>query len=280
MKNKKIRACVACACAAAIGSLGVYTLWSNVSVQLTSFEIKSGNIPAAFNGFRIVHVSDLHNTDYGNKNEKLLQLIRDAKPDMIAITGDLLDSRSTNISTALDFVCKAVELAPVYYVPGNHESRVQESVFAEFEQKLKESGAVYLRNEAVIFERDGQTIHIAGIDDPFFRDDIYMTAQEIRAVYPDNGFKLLLSHRPEQFCEYSAAQVDLALCGHAHGGQFRIPFVGGVFSPHQGLFPEYDAGVFTQGSTNMVVSRGLGNSVLPLRINNRPELVCVELIKE
>ena len=93
----------------------------------------------------------------------------------------------------------------------------------------------------------------------------------------ETAYAILLSHRPELFETYAACGVDLVLSGHAHGGQFRLPFIGGLIAPNQGLFPKYDAGLFTDGNTNMIVSRGIGNSIIPIRFNNRPEIVLLEL---
>ena len=94
----------------------------------------------------------------------------------------------------------------------------------------------------------------------------------------ESSYIILLSHRPELFESYVSCNIDLVLSGHAHGGQFRLPFIGGLIAPDQGIFPKYDAGLFTNGSTNMIVSRGLGNSIIPIRFNNRPEVIVIELL--
>lgn len=260
-------------------ALLIWLLWANSSPAATQVTVASDALPEAFEGFKIAHVSDLHNAVFGRKNEKLLSLIRAAEPDIIAITGDLIDSRHTDIDSALAFVEAAAEIAPVYYVTGNHESRLD---FDEIEPRLIAAGARVLRNEAEDIGRGGERIRLAGIDDPsFIRTG--GTAEERAAAeleqLGDGGgtFTVLLAHRPELVEVYAGYGAGLVLSGHAHGGQVRLPLLGGLYAPGQGLLPEYDSGLYSLGETQMVVSRGLGNSVAPLRVNNRPELVIVTL---
>lgn len=265
--------------AALVLALLIWLLWANSSPAATQVTVASGALPKAFEGFKIAHVSDLHNAVFGRKNEKLLSLIRAAKPDIIAITGDLIDSRHTDIDSALAFVEAAAEIAPVYYVTGNHESRLD---FDEIEPRLIAAGARVLRNEAEDIGRGGERIRLAGIDDPSFirtgRTAEERAAAELEQLGDGGGtFTVLLAHRPELVEVYAEYGAGLVLSGHAHGGQVRLPLLGGLYAPGQGLLPEYDSGLYSLGETQMVVSRGLGNSVAPLRVNNRPELVIVTL---
>ena len=275
----KRRVIVLITAAVLVPALLIWLLWANSSPAATQVTVASGALPEAFEGFKIAHVSDLHSAVFGRKNEKLLSLIRAAKPDIIAITGDLIDSRHTDIDSALAFVEAAAEIAPVYYVTGNHESRLD---FDEIEPRLIAAGARVLRNEAEDIGRGGERIRLAGIDDPsFIRTG--GTAEERAAAeleqLGDGGgtFTVLLAHRPELVEVYAEYGAGLVLSGHAHGGQVRLPLLGGLYAPGQGLLPEYDSGLYSLGETQMVVSRGLGNSVAPLRVNNRPELVIVTL---
>ena len=275
----KRRVIVLITAAVLVPALLIWLLWANSSPAATQVAVASGALPGAFEGFKIAHVSDLHNAVFGRENEKLLSLIRAAKPDIIAITGDLIDSRHTDIDSAMAFVEAAAEIAPVYYVTGNHESRLD---FDEIEPRLIAAGARVLRNEAEDIGRGGERIRLAGIDDPsFIRTG--GTAEERAAAeleqLGDGGgtFTVLLAHRPELVEVYAEYGAGLVLSGHAHGGQVRLPLLGGLYAPGQGLLPEYDSGLFSLGETQMVVSRGLGNSVAPLRVNNRPELVIVTL---
>lgn len=275
----KRRVIVLITAAVLVPALLIWLLWANSSPAATQVAVASGALPEAFEGFKIAHVSDLHNAVFGRKNEKLLSLIRAAEPDIIAITGDLIDSRHTDIDSALAFVEAAAEIAPVYYVTGNHESRLD---FDAIEPRLIAAGARVLRNEAEDIGRGGERIRLAGIDDPsFIRTG--GTAEERAAAeleqLGDGGgtFTVLLAHRPELVEVYAEYGAGLVLSGHAHGGQVRPPLLGGLYAPGQGLLPEYDSGLYSLGETQMVVSRGLGNSVAPLRVNNRPELVIVTL---
>lgn len=266
-----------------------WVAWDNARIVVTPIEVKSERLPEEFDGYKIAHVSDLHNDEFGENNEKLLALIKAAEPDMIAITGDLLDSRRTNVEKALNFVHQAVQIAPCYYVTGNHESRIDEE-YEQLEKAMTEAGVIILRNDKLNLEKDGARITVAGIDDPRFvlsSDRLEKMESVIGDVLtgllkevPEEQFTLLLSHRPELFELYCEQDVDLVLSGHVHGGQFRIPGIGGLIGPGQGLLPDYDAGLYSKDGTNMVLSRGLGQSIVPFRINNPPELVLVTLSNE
>lgn len=247
--------------------------WGNTAVEANEYQIKSNKIPDAFQGFRIAQISDLHNAEMGEKNAKLLKLLANAEPDIIVITGDLIDSYHTDVEVSLQFVEKAVEIAPCYYVTGNHEARLSKEVYLHFEEKLESYGVEILHDEVISLERDGEYISLGGIDDSAFA-----SSNHVEELFTKDDFEILLSHRPEKFQEYVESGVDLVFSGHAHGGQFRLPFIGGLVAPNQGIFPEYDAGLFSEDGTNMVVSRGIGNSIIPVRMNNRPEVVVVELI--
>lgn len=271
-----------CIAAALLFALTIWLIWGNTALEVNSYVIQSDKIPESFSGFRIVQISDLHNAEFGEDNDELLSLIEDQSPDIIVITGDLVDSRNTDIEIALEFVMGAVKIAPVYYVTGNHEARIAE--YAQLKTGLEQAGVTILENEKLKLERAGETITLMGVDDPSFQIDyLFGDAETVTASVLDDlmgendGYTILLSHRPELFTTYVTCGVDLVFTGHAHGGQFRIPFVGGLVAPNQGFLPEYDSGLYTAETTNMLVSRGVGNSIVPVRINNRPELILVQL---
>lgn len=262
--------------------LFVWTLWGNTALELNTYTVRCEDLPDAFAGYRIAHISDLHNTEIGEDNEKLIAMLREAEPDIIAVTGDLIDSRKTDIDAAVRFAAQAVGIAPVYYVTGNHEARVSE--YADLREKLRELGVTVLEDERVTLEKEGESVVLIGANDPSFRTDYLfgdsaaVMEDKLRLLtQEEDGCRILLSHRPELFDVYAANGTDLVLAGHAHGGQIRLPFTGGLIAPNQGLFPEYDSGLYTDGKTNMVVSRGIGNSLFPLRFNNRPEVLLVLL---
>lgn len=277
-KKRKIRLLI---CALALLALVIWTVWSNITLDVTEYTIQSRSIPAAFDGFRIAQVSDLHNDAMGKTGGKLLAALRAAQPDIIAITGDMIDSRHTDIPAALEFAAEAVKIAPCYYVPGNHESRIEE--YETFKQDLLDLGVTVLENEKVEFHRSGETVSLMGVIDPSFEADYWQVFPEdvmdknVGDLSQESGFTILLSHRPELMDIYAEHSMDLVLSGHAHGGQIRLPLVGAVYAPGQGLFPKYDAGLFQEGDTQMVISRGIGNSLIPLRFHNPPELVLITL---
>ena len=249
-------------------------------MELNTYTITSEELPEAFDGYRIAHISDLHNTQMGKDNEKLLSMLRSAEPDLITITGDLIDSRNTDIEIALQFAEEAVKIAPCYYVTGNHEARVSE--YGELKKCLQDLGVIILEDDQTEISLGNESIALIGVNDPSFQTDyLFGDAETVisskLSELQIDGFTILLSHRPELFDTYVESGVNLVLSGHAHGGQFRLPFVGGLVAPNQGLFPEYDAGLYTKENTNMIVSRGVGNSILPFRINNRPEVILIEL---
>ena len=262
--------------------IGIWTLWGNTALEVNEYEIVSDRIPEAFNCFRIAQVSDLHNKDFGEGYGKLLTKLYQISPDIIVVTGDLIDSRQTDLDVALEFAWQAGKIARVYYVSGNHEARIPE--YEELKAGLVKAGVVILENQKVQIAREGASITLMGIDDPSFQEDyLFGDSESIARQAIENlqnesdGYTILLSHRPELFDLYVETGMNLVFSGHAHGGQFRVPFIGGLVAPNQGFFPEYDAGQFTEENTTMIVSRGVGNSIIPIRFNNRPEIVVAEL---
>lgn len=262
-------------------ALVIWTVWGNVTVGATRYTVSNGKIPPAFDGYKIAVISDLHNAEFGKDNGTLISLIEQEKPDIIALTGDLIDSNRTDIEISASLVKRLAETAPCYYITGNHEARIGER-YRELEKKLLASGAVILHDGVEPLSKNDEIIQIAGLDDPDFTDknsavQESMLGSKLENMDLSDNFCILLSHRPEAFNAYVSENVDLVLSGHAHGGQFRLPFIGGLIAPNQGFFPKYDAGEFTENNTAMIISRGIGNSIIPVRFNNRPEIVIVEL---
>lgn len=268
-----------------IGLFLLYAYFANRKIVRTDITLSCSYLPEQFNGYKVAHISDLHNTVFGNDNENLLKVISDSKPDAIFITGDLIDSRRTNIGIAMNFVTSALKIAPVYYVPGNHESRI--SQYHILRDRMYSLGVIVLDNRKMEVRKNGGSIEILGVEDTSFRlrannnlsSSEVMDAAIKRLHVDEDKFTILLSHRPELFKVYSRNELDLVFCGHAHGGQIRLPFIGGLYAPQQGIFPKYTAGAYKMGKTVMVVSRGLGNSLFPFRIHNKPEVVAVQLLK-
>ncbi|WP_252217447.1 metallophosphoesterase [Clostridium sp. VAP41] len=259
-----------------------FCIWQNNSIIISKFDYVSSKIPDEFNDFTIVHISDLHNKMFGENQVKILNKVKSISPDVIVITGDLIDRRKYNLDTAMMFVSGATKIAPVYYVSGNHEAWSEK--FSMIKEKLIDIGVHIVDNTAFKLSRGNSSIHILGLSDPDFITSDYMDGtntnkikEQLNRWSTNENFKILLSHRPELFDLYYENNMDLIFTGHAHGGQVRIPGIGGLFAPDQGIFPKYTSGIYNKDLSTMFVSRGLGNSICPLRIFNRPEIVEVTL---
>lgn len=258
----------------------VYCVYQNNMLTVTEYEITNERLPEGFDGFTVAQISDFHNPRSDFLKESVLEAIQHLQPDIIVITGDFIDSRRPKTEISLDFARELVKISPVYFAPGNHEARIPE-IYTDFERELRDIGVNVLRNSAKRINIHGEEINIAGFDDATFygtQDKFLSTAEAIAATdYDRNLFTISLSHRPEVFSVYVENEQDLVFSGHHHGGQFVIPYLGGLFMPTEGFFPDYCEGVHTENGTTMVVSRGIGNSAFPIRINNRPELIIVTL---
>lgn len=262
----------------------------NNSISTNYYNISSKKIPRDFDNFKILQISDLHNKDFpevfykgkdeANKsiyNPKLIDLINAEDPDIIIVTGDLIDSRSPDEDIALDLLNNITNKYPVYYISGNHEERSGKSDY--YKEIILKSGAKVLANETIDLYIEDSKISLTGVDDYISFTDYRQFKNTLRDLKRDN-YNILLSHRSSLFETYVNAGYDLSFSGHAHGGQIRLPILGGLLSPDQGLFPQYDSGLHTRDNSSMIISRGLGNSIFPLRIYNRPELVVTILRSE
>lgn len=238
---------------------------------LTKYDISLSRLPRGFDGFSIALLSDIH----GQVADNLLALLRESQPEIIAITGDLVDSRRQELTAALAFVRDAAAIAPCFYVPGNHESRLPQ--YPLLASGLKKRGVTIPDDRAVFISRGGSQIQLLGLADPGFPGGQERMERALERICSGDWFRLLLSHRPEYFPMYSRFGIDLTLSGHAHGGQVRLPGIGGLFAPGQGFFPKWDGGIYQNGGSTLAVSRGLGNSAAPLRIHNPPEIVKLTL---
>ncbi len=254
----------------------------NTRIVTEEFTLGDARLPESLEGLRIVHLSDVHAATFGKNNDKPIAAIREAKPDIICVTGDLVDGeRSEQEPWVREFIPAIVKIAPVYYVSGNHEWAAGWA--RELFSILREYGVTVLRNEFVTYGRGDDYIVIAGVDDPNGLRDQKPPAkvvEEINEAHPGK-YVLMLAHRDTELDMWSELGVDAVLCGHAHGGLVRLPFTDGLVAPGQGLFPTWTAGIYEQGGTQMLVSRGIGGTAagpIPLpRIFNNPEVVAVTL---
>ena len=263
--------------------ISIYLFYEDHILKTTRYEINNKKIPNEFNNYKIVHISDFHNERSVILNKSLVNKIKQECPNVIVITGDFIDSYRTVINRSISLVKEIVEVAPIYYVAGNHESRIRE--YRIFEQELKKIGVNILNNEYLTIKKGTSEIELIGIKDPSFISNYWDRYKKIikrhidKLDYNRELFTILLIHRPELFDLYVEENINLIFTGHAHGGQVRIPFIGGVLAPNQGFFPKYTQGTHKKNNTTMVISRGIGNSKFPFRVNNRPELVITTLNK-
>lgn len=269
----------------ALGSLFIaaFLYNQNNDLAVTEISLTTSKLPKSFHGSKIVHLSDLHNKCFGKDQRKIIDAIKEIEPEIIVFTGDLIDSRRYDEAPSLALLEALVQIAPTYVVNGNHEWR--SGKFLSFERKIKDIGVRVLRNETVKIEKEDAQIYITGIDDPASeqRADQVVTTENIQKAMieeTEGSFNLLLAHRPELLSLYAAYPFDAVFSGHAHGGQIRLPFMGGVIAPNQGLWPTYTEGMHTMDNTTMIVSRGLGNSLFPFRIFNRPEIIVLTVHTE
>ena len=261
--------------------LAVYLFYGNTALTVTRIDIHSAKLPPEFDGFTIAQVSDLHNCPNSLLTDALAEAIREAQPDAIFLTGDVIDYGLTDVDAAVKVIDKLLAIAPIYYVTGNHEARTGE--YYRLSKTLRKMGVTELSDGFVTVRLHDDEIVIAGINDPltaheYAVPDRVIAENRLSALtYNRDMYTILLSHRPELMSTYATFGVDLVFTGHAHGGLIRLPFIGGLFAPHQGFFPQYDGGVYHSGSTDMIVSRGIGNSGRSLRINDNPELILAVL---
>jgi len=256
---------------------------SNTRLVTNEFKLSYTNLPDAFDGYRIVLLADMHGAEHGDNNERLVEAVRNAEPDIITFAGDMIDrfqpgkpvERQLEIARIL--VEQLVQIAPVYYVTGNHEwdSGEVRTLFA----MLEDAGVTVLRNQYRRISIGEDSIILAGIDDPGGPADMITPEDFIQNIFDreDVNFLAVINHRNYSLSGLSRLGADLILSGHAHGGMVRFLFADGLIGPSYELFPTYTSGVYTEGGTNMVVTRGLGNHFGWTRFLNNPQVAVVVL---
>ncbi len=265
--------------------IAIFLYYQNYKLDITNYKITSADI---VNTLKIVHLSDLHSSSRKN----VLESTRKLRPDLIMITGDFINDKCRHKDKMLDYGKNLAEIAPVYYITGNHERRLEN--FEEIMAELCGIGFNVLLDEIAEVKTNGSVINILGLDENQASFEAYAERKKGTFRYKDEspllheleekkGFKIVLSHFPENFeiveqMNYSKYDFDLQLSGHAHGGQFILPFIGPVLSPGQGLFPKYAKGSFGE-RPKLIVSRGIGNAEFPFRLFNHPEIVAIRLSK-
>ncbi|WGX74674.1 metallophosphoesterase [Paraclostridium bifermentans] len=267
------------------------------SLETTRYEIKNKKIPKEFNNFKIVQVSDLHNKTFGKNNEKLLKEIHKEEPDIVVITGDLVEGDKNNFHVSLNFLDELTKSYEVYHIIGNHE---QKSLIKKYKKEyelyfkeLSKKPIINLENDKVIVNKDNSSINIFGLIIPLEKYPYFFKNFKNRKEGLDKGFikkslgeinkneyNVMLAHTPFFFEDYSDYGADLVLSGHVHGGIIRLPILGGVLSPNREFFPKYDFGNYKKDDTTMILSKGLGGSKVLIRFNCRPEIVSITLRSE
>ncbi|MBS4537468.1 metallophosphoesterase [Clostridium sp. D2Q-11] len=251
----------------------VFLYLENNLIEVTKIEVDLDKDIGGFEGYRIVHLSDLHNKKFGDNQDKIIRILENLNPDIIFFTGDLIDSRRKGIDNGIALLDRASKLAEVYYITGNHEERTER--YLDLYKELKKINIDILEDSKKTVSKNGYELSIVGLRDSsiqgLYGENISATLSKFQLEEKD--INILLAHRPSYIDYYSKYPFDLVFSGHAHGGQIRLPVIGGLLSPGQGLLPKYDSGVYLEGKTRLIVSRGLGNSIFPQRILNRPEII-------
>ncbi len=270
---------------AALVCLSAY--YSSSHFEVTVYEIKA----PLDRPLRLVQLSDLHGNEYGENNCDLLRSVRELQPDMIMLTGDMINADDDDIQPLLVLIGKLKEIAPVWLCYGNHETSWMTARGEDLHLRLEEAGATVLEAEYTEIEWDGSTIRIGGYSGYYRAPRMWTTdreeqAEELRRADEfenTSSYKILLNHIPTTWLDgghLGEYNVDLILCGHYHGGQIRLPWIGGIYAPYVGWFPDYTKGLFQERSSSLVLSAGLGSQKNIPRINNPGELVCIDLVPE
>ena len=262
--------------------------------RVTHYTIESQKFKGFSRDLNLIFLSDLHNRVYGEKNEPLLQAIRNEKPDLILIGGDMLVGKEdASYDIALDFTSQLPEIAPVLYATGNHEQRMREkpeiyqAAYADYRQQLKDRGVLFLENGSCRIEAGTVLLEISGVELPsasykklkklpIQASDIaeYLHKDSV-SVTEDSVYRILLARNPAYMNAYKGWGADLILSGHLHGGVMRLPGIGGVITPQAFLFPKYSGEMTKEGEQTIIVSRGLGTHTINIRLFNQPEVVSI-----
>ena len=279
-------------CIFVIVLLGVYVYRECTAISVTEYAFASDKLKR--DEYNIVMLSDLHETVHGRDNEEVFRLIDAIHPDAVFFAGDMItgsDDHPLDYTKTLSFIRRIRDRYPLYYGIGNHEEKLKRNPPEHIEKwnyytgELSKLSVHILLNEKVYIEEAGIVVYGLDLENKYYRKikdfpvpDGYL--EGIFGAVERDFYSILIAHLPDQFTAYAKWGPDLVLSGHSHGGIIRLPFIGGLISPQLKLFPKYDAGLFREGDTAMVLSRGIGTHTIPLRINNRAEIVHIKLKKQ
>ena len=263
----------------------VLFLHSNFTVGVTGFEVNIPDLPAEFEGYKILQLTDLHNKKIGG----LVSKIENESPNIVVMTGDMISTDDEDFDTFLSYVDEISDKFQTYFIVGNHEQALKRVDCADLIAKLSDRGVYVLDNECVRIERTNSHINLYGMwfNLRFYRDvndksteEYIVTDEHVTDILgkPRKGVNILLTHNPVYFDAYANWGADLTLSGHMHGGMIRVPFKGGLFSPEKEYYPEYDGGHYEKEVKSLIVSRGLGQHK-GFRFLNQPEITVITLKK-
>mgnify|MGYP003190631019 FL=1 len=263
-------------------TLVIWGVYCDNTIAITNYSVNNTKNDAKL---KFVVITDLHNKEYGEKNADLAELVKEQNPDFIAVCGDMVNRGDSNTTKMKDVLKKLADIAPTYCCLGNHERDNAAEFGTDFKSEIDSTGAVLLDDEYIKFTKNGKSVLIGGMSDyPYYEfytpeDDVpSRTLWEEFAEKAKDNFTILLHHQPEYIAEDAKkTDIDLIVCGHTHGGQIQLPFIGGVIAPNQGLFPKYDKGEFDLDGTKMIVCAGLSNHVFIPRINNQVEIGVINI---
>lgn len=271
-----------------------YVIWQYFELkrfEVTKYQIATDKLQKEV---QLVVLADLHGFEYGKQNQRLIKQIRENRPDLILIAGDMIVSKyPETYGIALETLAQLVVIAPVYYGFGNHESRAESQgvvvyeQFKDYKQKAAALGVHFLQNENMELNIAGNKLYLGGVEialDYYEKGRVVPMEQEYigqrmgTKASGIEGYQILLAHNPAYSEQYAAWGADLTFCGHNHGGLVRIPGIGSLLSPQLTLFPKYNDGMYEIGNRRVIVSRGLGTHTFHVRVWNRAELICVNIL--
>ena len=262
---------------------------SNKVISISRYTINSDKIPNAFDNFKILQLSDLHSKEFGNKNEELIKKIDQENPDVIFMSGDMVNSYDKNFEVFFQLVDNLSEKYSIYYILGNHEENLYDDDINEIINYLKEKNVNVINNTKIELTKDNEKINLYGLgynqkyytqSGNKYGNDMQYTENIISEMLGNvntNEYNILLTHSPLLFEAYSNWGADLVFAGHIHGGVIIVPFLGGLLSPEEKFFPKYYKGEYTLNNSKMIVNAGLGNGRIPIRMFNRPDVSVVTL---
>ena len=280
-RGKRLSRILVIACIFLAIDLIVIGLWNYIvheenTLEVSFYHLQSDKVES---GFRIVQLSDLHLHEFGEKNSELVDWVRRLEPDIIVITGDMNNHYDDDTHVVTELCSQLVDIADVYYVMGNHEFVDYAARHTTIKADIVATGVTLVHNSYIVTELNGNRVVIGGLVTDVSNYDKYSGPKFMEKFMKEEGFKLLLVHYPEYFLgKLNDYSIDLAMCGHVHGGIIRLPILGGLYSRDQGFFPKLSEGMQTvEGGSVVVVSRGLGGDTSIPRINNNPEIVVVDV---